>query len=210
MRQLLQQFPEFPASVCVLPRQPLPSLMVPLGCRPSKTVVSVGGASSVEGAKGVNCSVCSLPPPTGVTQTLSFFPAAKKKTPAFNIGRFQVTPSQATPPQPRHLWQATPTAHSPPPPTPSQSESSGSSSASDGSVRTAPGFLSDRQQQGGEGLQKEGGGAPARRTSVSLWEGQASSHAASQSRSRTVSNASSDESESENEEWTELQQLRDR
>lgn len=154
--------------------------------------------------------MCYLLPPAGATQTLSFFPAAKKKTHAFTVGRFQVTPSQATHPQPRHLWQATPTAHSPPPLTPSQSESSGSSSASDGSVRTAPGFLAVRPQQEGEGLQGEGGSGTARRTSVSLWEGQASSHSASQSRSRTVPTASSDESESENEEWAELQQLRER
>lgn len=140
----------------------------------------------------------------------SFCPAAKKNTPAFTVGRFQVMPSQATPLQPRHLWQATPTAHSPPPPTPSQSESSVSSSASDSSIRTTLGFLGNRVQHEGEELQGEAGVGSARRTSISLSEGQASSHPASQSRSRTVSTASSDESESENEEWAELQQLRER
>lgn len=145
--------------------------------------------------------------PTG-TQTLFFFPAAKKKTPVFTVGRFQVTPSLATPPQPRHLWQAAPTAHSPPPQTPSESKSSGSSSASDSSICTTLGFLGDQRER--EEQQGEGAGGPARRTGIGVWEGQDSSHAGSQSRSRTVPTASSDESESENEEWEELQQLRER
>lgn len=145
--------------------------------------------------------VSTRPPPTT---------EVKKETPIFTVGRFQVTPSPAPPPPPRPLCQATPTAHSPPPLTASQSESSESSSASEGSVRTAPGFHGNRLQREGAVLEGEGLGGAGRRASASLWEGQASSPAACQSRSRTVPTASSDESESESEEWAELQQLREK
>lgn len=214
--------------------QPLLSLMSPPGRRPSQKVGAVGGASGVGGVSGVgpssSCPSSSviwtvLPSavqlihgaaaPSGApcrttSQTLSFCSAAKKKTPIFTVGRFQVTPSLAPPPQPRPLWQATPTAHSPPPPMPSQSESSESSSASDGSVRTAPGFHGYRLQREEEVFEGEESGGAGRRASVSLWEGPGSSPAACQSRGRTVPTASSDESESESEECPELQQLRER
>uniref|UniRef100_UPI0037E7563A serine/threonine-protein kinase WNK4-like isoform X2 n=1 Tax=Semicossyphus pulcher TaxID=241346 RepID=UPI0037E7563A len=156
----------------------------------------------------------------------------EKKSPIFNVGRFQVTPSKDIPTvrhqEPRLLSQATPTAHSPPPCRPDQSESSESStddqSESGSSTLTVPlpghplGHHEEeeerrRREKEQEEEKKRRGG---RRLSVSLWEGTAASpgmsgNSSGQLWSRSAVCLSSDESESENEDmWVELLELRER
>lgn len=161
-----------------------------------------------------------------------------KNTSFFTVGRFQVTPSKDTPPfprqEPRPLWQATPTAHSPPPLISHLSESSESSteggSESDSSISTVTvsptqlplGFHGtlrgeeETRRRKEEEEKEESTVRVGRRVSVTLLEGSTSNPGMSgsslgQSWGRPAPSISSDESENESEEcWVELQELRER
>lgn len=165
--------------------------------------------------------------PLNVSHALFFCIFAVKKTSAFSVGRFQVTPSKDVAviahQDTRHLSSATPTAHSPPPLRKDQSESSDSNtekSESESSIRTVttstPGGYPDntgaREERRGEEDKRRG---ESRLVSGSSSDESSGSPVMSNSFSQSLSHCapylSSDESESENEEmWEELQKLRQR